>query len=43
VDLDGRGAGGGENLSRRYGEGEDVGDVGFGVLVRTCRVEGQLD
>jgi hypothetical protein len=37
VDLDGRGAGGGENLSRCYSEREDVGDVGFGVLVGMCR------
>ena len=36
MDLDGRGAGGRENLSRCYGEREDVGDVSFGVLVETC-------
>jgi hypothetical protein len=37
VDLYGRGAGCGKDLSGCYGKGEDVRDVGFGKLARTSR------
>jgi hypothetical protein len=43
VYFDGRGARCRENLSRCYGEGEDVGDVSFEILAWTERRRGSLN
>lgn len=40
VDFDGGGTGGREDLCGCYGQGEDVGDVGFGGLAHVCPLFG---